>query len=160
MKMKKYILILFSILSLCSCTEDNTVDITVMPPATTTGADTFGCLVDGWIYVGGRYWGWHPSPLWTHDSFFYYKNEEEDKLSVSVRTKETGFYIEFTLLAPKEGEESVITNVKADGEELEAGTAFVSRFDTNAKIISATFGNGNRLTNGRFDIHYAMSGNN
>ena len=46
MKMKKYILILFSILSLCSCTEDNTVDITVMPPATTTGADTFGCLVD------------------------------------------------------------------------------------------------------------------
>ena len=75
MKMKKYILILFSIVSLWSCTEDNTVDITVMPPATTTGANTFGCLVDGWIYVGGRYLGWAPSPLWTHDSFFYSKNE-------------------------------------------------------------------------------------
>lgn len=157
--MKKYILILFSIVSLWSCTEDNTVDITVMPPATTTGANTFGCLVDGWIYVGGRYKGWAPSPLWTHDSFFYYKNEEEDKLSVSLNTKEDGFYIEFTLLSPREGKKSVITNVKAGGEELEDGTAFISRFDTSEKIISATFGNGSRLTNGRFDIHYVVSEN-
>lgn len=160
MKMKKYILILFSIVSFWSCTEDNTVDITVMPPATTTGANTFGCLVDGWIYVGGRYLGWAPSPLWTHDSFFYSKNEEEDKLSVSVRTKEDGFCIKFTILAPKEGEESVITNVKAGEEELEDGTAFISRFDTSAKIISATFGNGSSLTNGRFDVHYATPDSN
>lgn len=52
--MKKSILILFSIVSLWSCMEDDTVDITVLPSATTTGADTFGCLVDGWIYEIGR----------------------------------------------------------------------------------------------------------
>lgn len=156
--MKKYIVILFSIISFWSCTEDNTVDITVMPPATATGANTFGCLLDGWIYVGGRYWGWDSSPLWTHDAFLY--DEEEDKLSVSVRTKETGFYIEFTLLSPKEGAESDITGVKAGKEELDDGKAFINRFDKNEKIISATFGNGSRLTNGRFDIHYATPGSN
>ena len=50
--MKKYILILFSIISLWSCkeTEDESIDITVLPSATTTGANTFGCLMDGWIY--------------------------------------------------------------------------------------------------------------
>lgn len=53
--MKKYILILFSIISFWSCTEDESIDITVLPSVTTTGANTFGCLMDGWIYVGGRY---------------------------------------------------------------------------------------------------------
>ena len=56
--MKKYILILFSIISFWSCTEDESIDITVLPSATTTGANTFGCLMDGWIYVGGRYLNW------------------------------------------------------------------------------------------------------
>ena len=55
--MKKYILILFSIISFWSCkeTENESIDITVLPSATTTGANTFGCLMDGWVYVGGRY---------------------------------------------------------------------------------------------------------
>lgn len=56
--MKKYILILFSIISFWSCTEDESIDITVLPSVTTTGANTFGCLMDGWIYVGGRYLNW------------------------------------------------------------------------------------------------------
>ena len=58
--MKKYILILFSIISFWSCkeTENESIDITVLPSATTTGANTFGCLMDGWVYVGGRYLNW------------------------------------------------------------------------------------------------------
>lgn len=155
--MKKYIFILFSIISFWSCTEDNTVDITVLPSATTTGADTFGCLVDGWIYVGGRYLGWGHSNIWTHDSFFY--NEEEDKLYVSVSVKPE-ISIRFTMLSPKEGEESPVTDIQFEGEKLEDGTALVSRFDTQTRVISATFGNGKSLTNGRFDIHYAISGSN
>ena len=126
--MKKYILILFSIISFWSCkeTENESIDITVLPSATTTGANTFGCLMDGWVYVGGRYLNWGHSYVWTYDSFHYYT--EEDKLSV--------------------------TDIEFGREELENGTAFISRFDTEMKIISVTFGNGKRLTNGRFDIHY------
>ena len=139
--MKKYILILFSIISLWSCkeTEDESIDITVLPSATTTGANTFGCLMDGWMYV------------WTYDSFYYYT--EEDKLSVSVSVK-PGINLSFTILSPQEGKESTITDIEFGREELEDGTAFISRFDTEMKIISVTFGNGKRLTNGRFDIHY------
>ena len=83
--MKKYILILFSIISFWSCTEDESIDITVLPSVTTTGANTFGCLMDGWIYVGGRYLNWGHSYVWTYDSFHYYP--EEDKLSVNVSVK-------------------------------------------------------------------------
>ena len=71
--MKKYILILFSIISFWSCTEDESIDITVLPSVTTTGANTFGCLMDGWIYVGGRYLNWGHSYVWTYDSFHYYR---------------------------------------------------------------------------------------
>ena len=72
--MKKYILILFSIISFWSCTEDESIDITGLPSVTTTGANTFGCLMDGWIYVGGRYLNWGRSYVWTYDSFHYYTN--------------------------------------------------------------------------------------
>ena len=155
--MKKYILILFSIISFWSCTEDESIDITVLPPATTTGANTFGCLMDGWIYVGGRYLNWGHSYVWTYDSFHYYT--EEDKLSVSVSVK-PGINLSFTILSPQEGKESTITDIEFGREELEDGTAFISRFDTEMKIISVTFGNGKRLTNGRFDIHYTEHNSN
>ena len=118
--MKKYILILFSIISLWSCkeTEDESIDITVLPSATTTGANTFGCLMDGWIYVGGRYLNWGHSYVWTYDSFHYYT--EEDKLSVSVSVK-PGINLSFTILSPQEGKESTITDIEFGREELEDG---------------------------------------
>lgn len=150
--MKKYIIILFSIISFWSCMEDNRVDPTVLPLATSTGANTFGCLVDGWVYVGGRHLGWGHSSLWTLDSFTYY--EQEDKLNVSIEVK-PGTYISFTILSPQEDKESTVTDVMFGNENLDDGTISITRFDKKAKIISATFGNGNRLTNGRFDVHYA-----
>ena len=97
--MKKYILILFSIISFWSCTEDESIDITVLPSVTTTGDNTFGCLMDGWIYVGGRYLNWGHSYVWTYDSFHYYP--EEDKLSVNVSVK-PDINIHFIILSPQE----------------------------------------------------------
>ena len=155
--MKKYILILFSIISFWSCTEDESIDITVLPSATTTGANTFGCLMDGWIYVGGRYLNWGHSYVWTYDSFHYYP--EEDKLSVNVSVK-PDINIHFIILSPQEGKEATLTDIRFKGEELEDGTAFISHFDPELNIISATFGNGKRLTNGRFDIHYTEHNSN
>ena len=153
--MKKYILILCIIIGFCSCLEDDTVDTTALPLPTATGANTFGCLVDGWVYVGGRHLGWGHSEVWTHDAFHY--NETEDKLFVSVSVKPDSS-IRFTMSALKEGGKCSITDVEFGEEELEDGTAIISRFDTKEKIISATFGNGNRLTHGRFDIHYTTLG--
>ncbi|MCS2523415.1 hypothetical protein [Bacteroides ovatus] len=107
--------------------------------------------MDGWIYVGGRYLNWGHSYVWTYDSFHYYP--EEDKLSVNVSVK-PDINIHFIILSPQEGKEATLTDIRFRGEELEDGTAFISHFDPELNIISATFGNGKRLTNGRFDIHY------
>lgn len=156
--MKKYLLILTALLCLWSCSEDDTVDVTVMPAATTEGADTFGCLVDGWVYVGGRYYArsWQLWPNfsfreWPQGSFVYDTRLKEMHVRVAVKSDCS---IRFTLLSPEEGKECVITNVRFDNEELADGTAVIHRFSTDPNVISITFGNGKRLTHGRFDVHY------
>ena len=55
--MIKYLItIVLTIALCCSCNrEDFSADPTIMPPATQTGANTFGCLIDGWVYTGQRY---------------------------------------------------------------------------------------------------------
>ena len=52
----RHILFLCLMFFCIACEENESVDPTLMPEATTTGANTFGCLVDGWVYVSGR-WG-------------------------------------------------------------------------------------------------------
>lgn len=156
--MKKYLLILISLACLWSCgSEDETIDISILPPITSTGANTFGCLVDGWVYVGGRYRDWEYSDPWSLDSFIYYekKYEDTDILNVSLSVM-PAVDIEFCILNPQEGKECTITFAKFEGEELQDGTALITRFDTKKKIISGTFTIGNRVTRGRFDVHYAL----
>ncbi len=55
--MIKYLItIILTVALCCACDgEDFSADPTLMPPATQTGANTFGCLIDGWIYTGQRY---------------------------------------------------------------------------------------------------------
>lgn len=153
--MKKYLFILLAVLCCISCDrEDETVDITVMPPITNIGAETFGCLIDGWLYVGGRYRDngyWLGSSIDNPSINFAY-NEEREEVNVSVMVKQ-GKYIRFTILSPQEGQESEFTNVRFGEEKLKDGKVTITRFDTERNIISGTF-SGGRITNGRFDVHY------
>lgn len=150
--MKKYIFLLITLLCLAACEEDESRDITVMPPVTEEGAGTFGCLIDGWLYVGGRY-----QPLGFPDvlsSITFVHHPETDDISASVWVKRDKT-ITFTILSPKKGKECVLTDVTFGEEKLEDGTVFINRYDTSSHIISGTFTNGGRLTHGRFDIHYS-----
>ena len=52
----RHLLFICLLLFCVACEENESVDPTIMPEATTTGANTFGCLVDGWVYTSGR-WG-------------------------------------------------------------------------------------------------------
>ena len=51
--MIKYLItIILTVALCCACDgEDFSADPTLMPPATQTGANTFGCLIDGWVSV-------------------------------------------------------------------------------------------------------------
>ena len=125
-----------------------------MPPATTIGAETFGCLIDGWLYVGGRYrdYGYWFGPSVDSPSIKFLYNEKQAEVDVSVMVKQDR-YIRFTIVSPQEGQESEFTNVRFGEEKLKNGTVTITRFDTERNIISGTF-SGGRITNGRFDVHY------
>ncbi|NCC10857.1 MAG: hypothetical protein EOM31_10220 [Bacteroidia bacterium] len=151
--MKKLIYIVLTTLLLVSCTyEDETVDPTVMPPATTIGANTFGCLIDGWLYVGGRYWDYEVKEGTHHPLSFVY-NEEEQLFTAEVRV---GAYqtITFKIEHPVSGKQSPLTDFYFDDQKLEDGKVLITHFDTRKKIISGTFGNDGQLTHGRFDTTY------
>ena len=70
--MIKYLItIILTVALCCACDgEDFSADPTLMPPATQTGANTFGCLIDGWIYTGQRYGPDHKA--------YYYPAYNED----------------------------------------------------------------------------------
>ncbi len=77
--MIKYLItIILTVALCCACDgEDFSADPTLMPPATQTGANTFGCLIDGWVYTGQRY-----GP--DHKASYYPAYNEDEKATVHV----------------------------------------------------------------------------
>lgn len=155
--LKKQFFLLLTILCCLSCAdeEDETVDITVMPAATTIGANTFGCLVDGWLYVGGRYSytgdGWWINYDKSPSIAFVY-NKTSGKIEAAVQVKRDVF-IRFTIASPREGEKTAFTNTRFNGEKLKDGKVTITRFDQEKQIISGIF-EGGRIEQGRFDVRY------
>lgn len=90
----RHLLFICLLLFCVACEENESVDPTIMPEATTTGANTFGCLVDGWVYTSGR---------WGMPSAEYLEREEGSSVTVSAQVG-LGSYIRFTIADPKEGE--------------------------------------------------------
>ena len=69
--------VIYLFVAVCvACEENESVDPTIMPEATTTGANTFGCLVDGWVYTSGR---------WGMPSAEYLEREEGSSVTVSAQ---------------------------------------------------------------------------
>ena len=90
----RHLLFICLLLFCVACEENDSVDPTIMPEATTTGANTFGCLVDGWVYTSGR---------WGMPAAEYLEREEGSSVTVSAQVG-LGSYIRFTIADPKEGE--------------------------------------------------------
>ncbi len=138
----KKLLFLFLLVLCCACEEDKSVDPTLMPEATTTGENTLGCLIDGWVYASGRF---GKPDVRTYD--------EEGNYYVRI-TAEVGVFssLHFTLVNPRQGAVCTYVNTSFDGETLEDGEAYITRM--NGTIISGTFGGGS-IEEGRFDIRYS-----
>ena len=96
--MIKYLItIILTVALCCACDgEDFSADPTLMPPATQTGANTFGCLIDGWIYTGQRY-----GP--DHKASYYPAYNEDEKATVHVYVwVDDNTSISFNIIDPKE----------------------------------------------------------
>ena len=135
----KKLLFLFLLVCCCACDEDKTVDPTLMPEATTTGANTLGCLIDGWVYASGRYGT--PSVRLSDDEENHYV---EIDAAVGVFSS-----LHLVLVNPRQGTTCTYTDAVLDEGDLGDGEAYITRMD--GTIISGTFSGGS-IKEGRFDI--------
>jgi hypothetical protein len=162
--MKKYTCFVFLLASfLISCNEDKEIDITVMPEETATGANSFACLIDGWIYVGGRY----SDRYWNvnaQESIFFKYNASKNEMRVEVKVKDKDVpyaYIAFTMIHLDDLQNCQFIDAKwldklsadNEGKSLGNGTVEVTHFDSSAKIISGRF-SGDQIKHGQFDVEY------
>ncbi|WP_291528832.1 hypothetical protein [Bacteroides sp. UBA939] len=137
----KKLLYVFLLILCYACEEDKSIDPTLMPEATTTGENTLGCLIDGWVYTAGRF----GSPE------VRVRNDEENHY-IDIEAQIDRFSdLHFTLVNPQQGATCTYTNVVFDQERLPDGEAHITRMD--GSVISGTFSGGN-IREGRFDIRY------
>jgi hypothetical protein len=174
--MKKYLFFLLVLLALPSvkCSKTGLGD--QLPPITTTGANTFGCKVDGKV--------WLP-----HGSFSVYalnindvsKSYLKPSLQIATYNRKNNAMSDLgiTILNLKWdnaeykiynylNEGLTYTDNSVDYEPFDTfGTVNITRFDTSAKIISGTFSfigytdnthtKQVNITDGRFDLHNPLT---
>ncbi len=114
---------------------------TAVPEATTTGENTLGCLIDGWVYTSGRY---------GIPSARFYDDEENHYVAIDA---EVGIFsgLHLVIVNPRQGAGCTYIDAVFDREDLEDGEAYITRMD--GTIISGTFSGGS-IKEGRFDIKY------
>lgn len=141
--MKKILLLLM--LPLClACTEDTSIDPTLMPEATSNGQNTAGCLIDGWVYTTGRF-GLPTVSIAEHEGNQY--------VTISMPVDRFSCFT-FTLVNPVAQAECSYIGASLEGNQLDDGTAYISRND--GRVISGSFWGG-QVTEGRFDIQYPVT---
>ena len=155
--MKKLSLIYLLVIFFGSCTINKHLDPTLLPAITNTGANTFGCLVDNWVVVGGRYYDIGFYGDGGSINFYYY--ELSNYIDVRVKIdEEPNRYFEFRINnvikdAPLP-QKCTFENARISGISLDvSGDVTVTYLNDSAQIISGTFF-GTRITEGRFDVNY------
>jgi len=170
-------LVLIILLSILSCTK--TEEIEKLPPMTTEGKNTFGCLVNGKAWIpkteGGGLFNERLSIKYEGRSFSIQaslrlnKDETFQRLFVSTNFTDLGVYqiphppfsgeIYFNLNKVPIGT-MPCTTYKCIPEDTEIEILYL---DTNKRIISGTFSYKNltnrcgdiiNITDGRFDVRY------
>ncbi|WP_321335372.1 hypothetical protein [uncultured Bacteroides sp.] len=139
----KHLLFICTLLLCIACKEDKSVDPTIMPQATTSGQNTFGCVIDGWLYASGR-WG-------IPTASYIIEGENDTEITINAEVNFSS-YIHFIIINPKQGETTSYTDASFDTQSLEDGNVYITRMSDG--IISGTF-KGTRMLEGRFDLKYS-----
>ena len=178
--MKSYTFLLFTLSLLCCCKNDDdggrTDPIDQLPPATQTGEQTFGCLINGEPFVPPSFGSNAPNA-------FYQFVDGAYTLGISAGTG-GGSELESVLVGALDINEIIESNYQLKSEQsgnflgkyligggiqLSAvttdenpGLLIITNFDNSNFIISGTFeftvlddeNNEINITNGRFDLNY------
>jgi len=173
---KTYFLILFTVL-LFTANQCQKEDLNGLPPETQSGKNTFGCYVDGELFVKAKGNPMANKPLIAN----YFR--ERKVLSITCDAANPDFfYIRLEINNPREGENNLLsfgyfsprgTRVCPMFACENCGQVFITKLDTINRIVSGTFEFSGRcanyyppevrpieyvgdsivhITNGRFDI--------
>ncbi|RZJ63743.1 MAG: hypothetical protein EOO47_28045 [Flavobacterium sp.] len=172
----KTTILLFIIAIINSCSKDDDKGVESLPPATQTGARTFGCLVDGnafidtgaincfYQYVDGGYYfavgGENNSenPIGVNIATYNKTISQGETLPLTLRQDGYAWGGAFFELTSTNGE-SGFTNNEYTGE------VTITKLDYESNIVSGTFwldvkhpetGARIKITDGRFDTHFSQ----
>jgi hypothetical protein len=172
MKNLKFLQILILLVSLSSCSSCEEEEWTTLPPETQTGANTFGCYVNGELFVAeGIVALGEPSPRAVY-------SRSNDGLGISGYWKQDRRYVYLYIYNPKEHSTNLELTIylrdynsdiifDAKKEEI-TGKVYLTKFDTINKIVSGHFSNiklydpqenSILITQGRFDIKLEIYNN-
>ena len=176
--MKKAILFLTLIttLSCCNKNDDNPNPIDQLPPATQTGEQTFGCLINGEPFVPPKFGSNAPGAFYQFVggaytlSIYGSISGGSNLKSINIGCLDMPLIQETTYLLKERvtnnyfGAYNIGGGITFSGASttVNPGTLTITRFDPVNFIISGTFeftvldNNGNEIhiTNGRFDMNY------
>ena len=159
---------LISIATSCKKTQ-----LELLPPASTTGSNTFGCLIDGKAFIGKNsneffsttvavQGGYNKGLLYILGSYYsaYVPGGGEFGVSIYIQTKHTG-----TITVPGNTGNSISYSNSAEtfrfsSDMTHTSSVNITRFDTLANIYSGTFqgtlvdtsGKVVNVSDGRFDF--------
>ncbi len=178
--MKKLILLLLTTFTLSSCNNDDDkpkTELEKLPPATQTGAQTFGCLIDGKAFVPPKFGTNAPNAFYqlvggAYTLSIYGSTDGGPSLkSINIGCldmpliQETSYLLKEELSNNYFGEYNIGGGITFSGATTTAkpGTLTITRFDPTNFIISGTFsfkgkeintGETVEITEGRFDMQY------
>lgn len=174
--MKHFILLLLTTFTLSCCSNDDeqkTIsEIEKLPPETQTGANTFGCLIDGKAFLPGNF----PNATncfyqFVNGEYYFvlgFANDTENNLKVvSLRTEKKQIfqgetYNLFEWVSGNATGNFTINNIALYTNLIQTGKLTITKLDTVNFIVSGTFwfdvqdSNGvvHQIREGRFDTHY------
>jgi hypothetical protein len=174
----KVAILLFAIILLSACNKDddtpaNPVD--QLPPATQTGANTFGCLLDGEVFIprggtnpldcvyqfidGGYYFGLQGNK----------RNENNNLITIGIGTNNLQLQqgLSYNLLDNLSGKAFgfyLLSTQLSYTSSTSTGELTVSKLDTQNQIVSGTFwfnvedqnGVVHEIREGRFDMQFTQ----
>ncbi len=166
----------FLLTTSCSNDDDNSQDpISQLPPATTTGENTFGALLDGEPFIPRG--GVNPLDcvyqLVNGERFFGLQGNKRNEnfnllsLSLSTNAKEIEQGRTYPLIEEADGNATGIYGIRGDlyfTNAVQTGEMTITRLDMNAQIVSGTFffdvideeGNLRQIREGRFDMRFTQ----
>jgi hypothetical protein len=184
MKLNHHLLvILFLAILLGSCEDNHTTNPTQnkppteeqLPPITTTGAGTFGCKVNGKVWVAkSNKTGWPPTyaSISKHHDWnvnitgnIVLNNTKDVVIGITYFNTFSNHYPLYMRKdnASSAGYSDRVVNQQWKTDSIVGGAVTITRFDTINQIVSGTFffdcvnketNDTMHITEGRFDMHY------